>query len=194
MLDYFEEIRNDFIIKMPQDYWLKFKSDQIFSQYNGYSGCLITYYKISDLNKLKRVLKKSFFSILPDSVMFTTVTGKSCGLPPHIDHNISVSLNYYINASDKDTTIFYTPKPNEKPYDYNSVASNIYNPVKNQENIYKFSQVDEVTRFTAKSDSAFLLNVSRIHSVDKVSEFPRTFLAFLWREKKYDEVLKSLKI
>lgn len=190
---YFTKIPNNFFYDLSDEGWLSLKSDTIVSQYQGYGGCIITYYKILDLNNLKKVFKKPIFTILPDFVRLTTVTGAQCGLPPHIDHNVSVSLNYYINASDIDNTIFYIPKPGEKPYDYNTVATNKYNPVKDQENIYKFTQVEEVTRFSAANHSAFLLNVSKIHSVDKVSALPRIFLTFLWKEKSYDEILNSLK-
>jgi len=195
MNNYFQKIPNDFLTTGSIEDWVNLKSDKIFSQYNGYSDCKITYHELTDIGNLKKMFKRSLFSILPLNVRFVIVDGKEdSGLPPHIDHNISVSLNYYINASNIDTTIFYEPKPNQAPYSYNDVFENVYNPVKDQEKIYKFTQVDEIERFNAVDDSAYILNVSKIHSVIKKSSIPRIFLSFLWKDHSYEEILKSLKI
>lgn len=148
------------------------------------SDALLEYYEIADVDKILSLHTRKFCKIEPTYVIFSKITGKTHGLlDPHKDHGPRVSLNYYIEAGE-DKTVFYELKDT-------SMSGNNY-PGKKEANIFKVEQLDRIEEFVAESNTSYLLNVSKIHSVEKVTDNQRIFLTYAWHDHSYEEVLESL--
>jgi hypothetical protein len=180
-MNFFKKIDNNFII--PQDNWWKYKGSEKIQSYGITEQCMLDMWQIADQKAFNSIHKRKFFSIWPDAVSFTVVTGDGY-LAPHVDYNTSCSLNYYIQADTIDSTFFYNP-PN---------ASSYHHPGKTHSSMFKFDDVKDysVDHFNASSGDAYLLNVSQIHSVFKKTTKPRIFIAYIWRKASFDEVLDDL--
>lgn len=175
----YAKLTQDFL-KTNFDDWLSLKGDNLLSKYNSNTTTL-EYFNISDVELFRKLHLKKIFTIKPDRIRFSIITGQGL-LLPHRDHNTKVVLNYYASAG-YDATVFYNCK---------DAASSIRYPGKEQANIYTLDNLDEVGRYVANSNDAYLLDVSQVHSVEKVNSVPRLFISYLWANHSYEEVLNDI--
>ena len=77
-------------------------------------------------------------------------------IPPHIDSNVSVAINFYLKTAGDSVTTFY-----ELPVDKTSKK------IENQTDgcIFDYNDLVEQYNFTAKEDEVWILNVKTPHSV-----------------------------
>lgn len=103
---------------------------------------------------------------------------------PHIDHDDSkCAINHYYITQNAET-VYYQPKPNAKPY----AGVNEVHPC-----FYNKEDVIEDDKFCADPGSLWLLDVTKIHSLEFPCEFGplRTFVK--WRfDAPYEEVYDKL--
>lgn len=159
----------------------KLKGSIVIS-YGGAQGPVLTYFKLSDPEYFQKLLpKKSLFGISPDSIQLAEIAGAG-HLHPHIDHNICTCANYYV-ATNSSTTYFYNKK--------DKIEGNYY-PGKKVANIFKFEDVDKVDEFVAEQNDCYLLNVSKIHSVDTTHTGVRKFITFQWFNASFDDIVNTL--
>lgn len=163
--------------------WNKLKGNNIAVRYDSVTTVL-EYRDIKDFDLFKALHIKKVCNIPPSGVSFTTLEGTG-SLFPHRDHDAKVALNFYIHAG-LDATKFYSLKDLD--------ADPIFHyPGKEDAKIYDYSSLIEEGCFIASSNDVYLLNVSNIHSVEKVSKVPRVFISYSWNNNSYEEVLKNIK-
>jgi hypothetical protein len=139
-------------------------------------------------------------SIRPDFVNMGVMTTPNC--PSHKDHMsldllekynldtsvhrpISTNLLYYVAAGDAETR-FYEPKPGAKEL-------HVQNSGPRSRNItYLNHDLNQVCSFVAETGDYYLLNVSKIHSVNNLINPPRKMLTFSWHFTPYQEVMDQL--
>jgi len=173
---------------MPVEYkdWFNFKSEYQTALYKGTNGVSLNYFQIKNQSELEKNYINNFkFEIAPDIIRFVMITGQGGEISPHIDHGIRVALNFYIQTSNLDETIFYE-KNNE------NIPAFKYNETKNESNIYNKADLIIKETFSSTDDSMFLLDVTKIHSVKKSSKSPRIFLAFIWKNNTFGEILNLI--
>jgi hypothetical protein len=174
------KIKQDFLNPVCDD-WFKFKSEELTSSYQS-GNVLLEYRKIANKLLFKSQHTRNPFKIPPDYIRFSEIHGRGI-LLPHRDHGVKTGLNYYISA-DNDITTFYKTKSDK-------VVSIKY-PNRKESNIYTQNDLIETDRFVASSNEAYLLDVSQIHSVQRVNPESRVFIGYLWANHSYEEVLESL--
>jgi hypothetical protein len=150
------------------------------TQVNQYNS-MLTYFSVNEEVFLQLNIKK-FCKITPTYALYAEINGEGM-LNPHKDHNVNASLNYYVEA-EHDHTIFYATK--------NSQVRGYAHSGQSIENIYHETDLNPVCKFVASSNQTYLLNVSEIHSVKRISLNPRIFVAFQWCNHTYQEVLENL--
>jgi hypothetical protein len=167
-------------LKESCDNWDKFKSDNLVTQF--VSGNIsLEYYSLENVDAFRNQHLKKFYTIRPSRVLFTEINGTGF-LNPHIDHNTNVTLNYYIQSID-DVTTFYETNNNIIGFNYGN---------RDQSNIYDVGDLSVKSEFVANNNTAYLLDVSKIHSVTKTSILPRKFISYQWKNHTFDEVLQDL--
>lgn len=167
--------------------WFNFKSEHQTALYKGTNGVSLNYFQIKNQSELEKNYINNFkFEITPDIIRFVMIKGEGGEISPHVDHGIKVALNFYIQASNLDETIFYD-KNNE------NISAFKYNETKNTSNIYKKADLTITERFSATDSSMFIFNSSKIHSVTKISKSPRIFIAFMWQNHTFDRILNLFK-
>lgn len=176
MKKFYSKLENNFI--NPKNDWQKFKGETLYSQYIS-DSVILQYFSIHNEQEFINQYRQNIFSIKPSRVSFAIIRGKGM-LLPHKDHGCQVSLNYYITA-DEDITNFYSTS--------NSNISGIKYPGKIQSNIFNEKDLIKEDSFIANSNDLFLLNVSEIHSVEKINNSPRMFITYSWDNVTYDELL-----
>jgi hypothetical protein len=175
----YTKLTQDFLKKDFND-WESLRGDNLLNSYDSFTTRL-EYFNISNLDLFRSIHCKRIFTIRPDRVRFSRITGKGI-LYPHKDHDTTAVLNYYISTSD-DPTIFYKQNEGAKAFSY---------PGRKQENIFNPDDLVEIGRFNASSNDVYLLNVSEIHSVEKSDLEPRLFISYLWNSASYDDVLNDI--
>jgi hypothetical protein len=145
------------------------------------NGTGIHYYSINDFEKLTSLHIKPFCKIPPQYVSFTEVTGQGL-LNPHIDHTIKCCVNYYFEPNGS-TTCFYRPKHFSTAQTY---------PGQTEANIYSIDEVEEVAQFTSLKNEAYLLNVSKIHSVYSPNSGTRKFISYSWTNYSFEKIVANL--
>jgi hypothetical protein len=175
----FKKLNQNFLKNDFKD-WELLQGQELISRYESF-GTVLEYFKISNVELLKNIHTRKFFSISPDRVSIAKITGSGF-LYPHIDHGVTTVLNYYISA-DKDSTIFYNPKSNSTPTEY---------PGKLSKNVYHLHDLNEIGRFSAESGDVYMLDVSQIHSVNKRSPSTRIFLNYSWFSASFRDVLMDI--
>lgn len=178
----YQKINQNFI-KALNDNWLQFKGSTSVSHFAS-GDASIEYFNLANIQEFRNCHLRKFFTIPPTTVLYTEVKGDVDGLLwPHKDHNTLCVLNYYIHAGN-DETVFYSLKNNEvQPFRYkDKEVSNIYCP----------DDLVEVDKFVAHSNDAYLLDVSQIHAVKKLTDQPRIFISYQWKENIYNEILDDI--
>ena len=182
-MTYFKKLKNNFLNLSYEDA-VSLRGDISYSQYKTSSGLLLEYLNISDMDLLRKAHIKRCFSIRPDRVRYTSITGTGL-LTPHVDHhNTSVTLNYYFDE-DGEITDFYRKKDD-------NVTTTRYAD-REESNLYNINDVERVDGFTANKGDVYLLDVTKIHSVTKPNPGPRLFIAYMWDKKyTYDQILEDI--
>lgn len=143
---------------------------------------VLTYYRLKDPDYFRSLLpKQMFFGINPFQVQFAEIVGAG-HLPAHIDHNISACANYYVETNGS-TTYFYNKKPN---------ATGLVYPGRDVANIFPLSGLDLVDEFVAEQNDLYLLDVSKIHSVNSPNNGIRKFISFQWVGVPFEKVRDTL--
>jgi hypothetical protein len=157
------------------------KGDLAF-QY-GYPDVIIFLYKIKDIQKFKELHPTAISSIPPTRVFYSEIVGQGY-LQPHLDLGVGCNLNWYFEV-DQSSTVFYNTKPDTKKLSNFGEAG---------DNVFHLHELDEVCRFTAELNSAYLLNVNEAHSVYKPNLTTRRFFSYQWLNHDYETILNSLKL
>lgn len=168
-------------LKDTCDNWDKFKSNNLVTQF--VSGNIsLEYYSLENVDAFRSQHLKKFFTIQPSRVLFTEINGTGF-LNPHRDHNTCVTLNYYIQSVDDITTFYEVTDNSVLGFNYDN---------REQSNIYNVSDLSVNSSFVANNNTAYLLDVSKIHSVTKTSILPRKFISYQWRDHTFHEILQDL--
>ncbi len=155
---------------------------EIVTSYGRYPRPVLTYYRLGDPEYFRSLLpEQMFFGIKPMQLQLAEIVG-SGHLLPHIDHNISACANYYVQTNGS-TTYFYNKKPQATGFIY---------PGRDVANIFSLDDVDRVSEFTAEDSDLYLLDVSKIHSVDSPSPGIRKFISWQWVGVPFEEIANSL--
>lgn len=154
----------------------------VVTRYGRAPNPVLTYYRLADPVYFKSLLPaKMFFGIAPLQVQLAEIVGAG-HLLPHIDHNISACANYYVDTNGS-TTYFYNKKPEATGFMY---------PGREVANIFALTDVDKVSEFTAEQNDLFLLDVSKIHSVDSPNSGIRRFISFQWTGVPFEQIRDTL--
>jgi len=176
----YQKIEQNFL-KTNNIKWDYFRSNLEMSRYDCY-GTSIVYSQLDHSHEFKLIHLRKFFTIMPTRVYFTEIIGDGL-LYPHIDHNTKVVLNFYI-TSDNSKTIFYKLKNDEtQPFKYKD---------KETENIYQPDDLIEIGSFHSNAGDAYLLDVSKIHAVQKTNNTTRQFISYQWQYHDYETILDDL--
>ena len=131
------------------------------------------------------------FNIPPKVVNYTEITGVGAG--PHTDE-VSVSLNYYIEAENCVTIIWKLKDPNLKIKTLPQLT-NTNDWIESKIGAFDISDITKVAHFNAKSSEAWLLNTHSIHSVLKPNPFStRKFIRWMWTDYSLEEIYNSIEI
>jgi hypothetical protein len=160
--------------------WEQFRGELVAEFVSGTST--LSYYSIRNPEAFRAIHTRNIFGIRPDKVMIATISGTGF-LAAHVDHNTLVTLNHYISAN-ADITTFYEPMDRAEAKTYEG---------KEQANVYALDDLVPITNFVSNSGDTFLLDVSKIHSVEKVNSEQRVFIAYGWTTSTYEQVLAGLK-
>lgn len=165
-------------VKLPQIFkttdvdWDKYKTNICTSQFysekrkgGGY------FYKVNDVDKFMDLLKPNIFTIMPE-IFYSEFTGSGL-VTPHIDKGTTVALNFYIET-DNSTTIFYEGLVPGKLYYENNVK--------------------EIGQFIAQPFDCYLLDVSKIHGVQKTTDKTRSMFSFRWDDYSFQTIVDSLRV
>jgi hypothetical protein len=132
----------------------------------------LTYYHIAD-PAVEATLKR-LCPLETEHVSYIEITGT---LHPHVDVNGTAVINYYINSGFARTGFHATSS----------------NPsLVNGSRVYSFGDCIMHTQFVADDHSAYLLNVSKIHSVLMPTNNTRTAISFGFPQYSYQEVANHL--
>jgi hypothetical protein len=145
-------------------------------------GMYLKYYQFSDITKYINHFPK-FTNILPDSILLAEISGTGV-LGPHIDHGPKCVLNWYETSNDS-VTYFYTKNEN---------AKGIVFPGETEPNIFYPNEVSVIDEFVANNNEAYLLDVSKIHSVYSPHDGVRRFVSLGFSRNTYIEVLESVRL
>ena len=145
------------------------------------NGTGIHYYMPTNLEKFISLHPKPFCKIRPEGAFITEVTGQGL-LDPHVDHTIKCCINYYFEPNGS-TTSFHIPKE--------SAAAKLY-PGQENANLYRIDDVEEVAQVTAEKNDAYVLNVSKIHSVYSPNPGTRKFISYNWVNYSFEEIVANL--
>jgi hypothetical protein len=154
----FEKIKNYSFpkkITLNQDHLLNRYGVMVDDKFIG-----VSYYKVDP--KVKRELLQTFFH--PEYRKYFTPSLMIINnpiIPPHIDNDLNIVINYYIQPSDA-TTYFWRP---------NAESLTTYQ-VMNQKDgrLFKQEELEMVGHFKADKNDLWLLDVSQIHSVEMPKE------------------------
>lgn len=133
----------------------------------------LSYYHIADPDVYTQLA-----SVCPLETRYISYIEITDHLAPHRDHNGTVVLNYYIQSGPA-KTLFYT-------------ARNQNHIIINNSPVYSMADCKWQCSFMAKNNSAYLLNVSEIHSVIMIGKFKRTALSFGFPNHSYQEIAQAL--
>jgi hypothetical protein len=136
----------------------------------------INYYHVLGLPFPFRYLKV----LQPDTVRYVEISGPE-QVSPHRDHTTVTALNCYFQAGGA-ITHFWNLKAG---------AEAIRFPGASTSNIFKnFDDLDPIASFTAQDGDTYLLDVSTVHSVERVEPLQdRRFIQLSWRKTNFDTVL-----
>jgi hypothetical protein len=171
-------------------YFKKIKENFTFNSYTensckrfyGVNGKGIGYYDLDDRNNhlfnlIKRPYRNHFFMNL--------MKINSNRIMPHTDSDIQVTINFYIQA-DNCRTVFYEPTEHCKTDKL---------PGQTNGNIFDPQYLIEKDSFIAENNEIWILDVTRPHSVERLSDNYSERIALCLQTNKFsfNETLKMLK-
>jgi hypothetical protein len=177
MQQYFQKF--DFELK-PFEYE-QLKGPLVF-QY-GYPDVIIFLHQINNIELFKSLHYNPISSIPPNRVFYSEIVGRGY-LQPHTDLGVGCNLNWYFQTDDSSTVFF----------DETAETQHLSNIKEQGENVFHLDQLTERCRFSAEKNTAYLLNVSKPHSVHKPKLKIRKFFSYQWLNHDYQTVLDSLLI
>ena len=156
-----------------------------------YHGGVLVVHKIKDPDYFTSLYKdKIEFGIAPDLVAYIEILGGGAG--PHTDEAMT-TLNYTIDDADCITSFWDVKKPaNTRPAERIDEFGNV---IKSKVIGYNEQELNRLTSFRANPGDAYILDVSKIHSVFKPKyETVRKFVSWRWINAPFDQVAPSIKI
>lgn len=171
----FKKISNNFL-NLDFD-WTTFKSETVrSSHYSKQRQGGAYFYDLKNSDLFHSLHKKNIFGIKPQRIFFCEFTGGGL-VTPHRDKGNSVSLNFYIDV-EKDYTVFYED---------DSAPTNIsFYSVDNTSNLI------ESGRFMAEKFDIYLLDVRKLHGIEKTNNNTRRMITYRWSHYTFDEIYESL--
>jgi len=158
----------------------QFKSNIVTDQYYSESrkgGS--AFYLINHPLKFKQSQLTDIFTIRPN-IMYAEFTGSGL-VTPHTDlGRDTVALNFYLSAPG-DATIFYKKK-NDSIQTYPNTTA------------YNVEDLLEVSRFYAFPHDVYLIDVTKIHGIQKSNFEPRNMITYRWSNYSFEEIFTSLNI
>jgi hypothetical protein len=164
---------------------LPIKMDKIANEYgvmvdNKFLG--VRYYEVE--TSIEKKLLKQF--IHPQARKFFHIALMVINhhdIPPHIDNDLNVVLNYYIETADA-TTKFWNAK-NDKL---------TTTKIKNQNNgrLFDKDELECIGNFKANSNDMWMLDVSKIHSVEAPINELRIAYCFQSNKITYSDIIKNV--
>ena len=129
-----------------------------------------------ELRNSYRVFHPKVYDILrPEFMYWVNIPMR---IIPHWDIFSTATLNVYAEPNDAKTS-FWRINDNATP------SNGGYNVVNN---IYELEDLTYLDSFIANSGDSYLLNVSRVHTVDLARDKQRSMIQFGWTSKSYDEI------
>jgi len=104
-------------------------------------------------------------------------------IPPHIDNELQVVINYYLKTANA-TTLFWKPKQSEL------TTTKVMNQKDGR--LFKKDELECIGSFKAETNDFWMLDVSKIHSVDASENNLRIAYCFQSNDVSYDEIVKNL--
>jgi hypothetical protein len=174
-------------LKLPPIEIDRVKGDVFFE----YHGGVLVVYRIKDLDYFENLFKdKIQFGIKPDLMAYIEIIGP--GALPHTDE-AAVTLNYTIDDASCITS-FWRVNENAKPAPTERIDEQ-GNVIKSKVIGYNEEDLIRLTSFKANPGDAYLLDVSKIHSVFKPKyETIRKFVSWRWINTSFDQVASNIKI
>lgn len=146
---------------------------------------ILSYYSVKDYEYLKTFLPDNLKYLPFDQLMVAEIVDNKVGhLDPHIDHGVATVFNYYLEACDSLTHF----------YKLNDGCLGYYYEGRDTANIFDFNQVVKIDSFIAKNNEAYILDVSKIHSVESVKAGTRQFIQWQWNNMQFEQVCKLLSL
>jgi hypothetical protein len=172
-------------LKLPPIELGRVKGDVFFE----YHGGVLVVYKIKDIDYFENLYKdKIQFSIKPDLIAYIEILGP--GAAPHTDE-ATATLNYTIDDASCITSFWRVDEqaktvPTER-------IDEMGNAIKSKVMGYDGKDLVRLTSFKANPGDAYLLDVSKIHSVFKPKyETVRKFVSWRWINTPFDQVSSSI--
>jgi hypothetical protein len=176
---YFTKI--DSIIKSDENILNNLKLGQSITKFLGES-VVLEYRVIENLDYVFSLHTRKFCKIDPTYIIYASITGNPGLIGAHIDHGPKVVLNYYLEA-ETDITYFFKKNKN--------ISGKVY-PGEEEANVFDIRDLEVAENFIANSGETFLLNVSEIHCVRKLTNITRSFISYNWHHNTYQEILDNL--
>lgn len=127
-----------------------------------------------------------FYSVIPKQYWgdfdFTLMTINSA-IYPHIDRDYISTINFYLETGGDNETLFFS----------DGELASINGDVDYSSGVYDESTLSVIGSFTAKLNEAWLLDVSKIHTVHNSSNGVRKALSLRTKKYNFDEVYNMLK-
>ena len=110
----------------------------------------------------------------PDSARWVEIVGAG-ETGPHKDIGVMTTMNLYMQTSGE-VTYFWEPKAGIEPLDVGGAFA------------YSVSDLILTGSFKAEPGDAYLLDISKVHSVTRTSSSVRKFIQLKWRNIPFTEV------
>ena len=123
------------------------------------------------MHELHPALQRLDTRLRPDMWLFAEIF-QPVILPPHRDLNTLCALNFYIQPGNGVTTFFEDPPGESRRF-------------------YKLGDISVASSFQASSGETYLLDVSRIHDVTKLTS-PRYFVQAGWTTRSFQDVRANI--
>jgi len=178
---------NKINLQLPPIELDRVKGDMFFE----YHGGVLVVYKIKDVDYFTNLYKdKIQFGIKPDVEVYIEIVGP--GATPHTDE-ATATLNYTIDDANCITSFWTINKDAQTaPSERTDKAGNV---IKSKVIGYNETDLIRLSSFKANLGDAYLLDVSKVHSVFKPKfETVRKFVSWRWIKTPYDQVLSSITI
>ncbi len=129
---------------------------------------------------------EQFYAVIPKRYWrdfdFSLMTINSA-IYPHVDRDYITTINFYLETGGDIRTIVFS----------NGELANINDLVEYSSGVYDESTLTELGSFVAKNNEAWLLDVSKVHTVHNPNDAVRKALALRTKIYTYEQVYEMLK-